>query len=128
MYFVNKEHERNYITLMEKKNFSPGQDPEYEAAYYITAHPEIYKCFDWNVYSTPNSPLGSFLYTYDDDEDEKEETKGFSFAPLTESTWQLVKVGQSLFNGYKVNLSDFPLYNEEMFNVLMQACRIRGRI
>ncbi|PFK29001.1 hypothetical protein COI93_23765 [Bacillus cereus] len=48
--------------------------------------------------------------------------------PLTGSTWKLVKVDQSLLNGYKVDLSDSPLYNEEMFNVFMQACKIRGRI
>lgn len=124
MYFVDEEHETNYFTLMGKKGMIPGQNSEYEASLYISAHPEIYKCFDWDKYKMESTPLSSLLLYSNEDEDEV----GFSPAPLTGSTWQLVKVGQSLYNGYKVDLSDFPLYNREMLNVLVQACKIRGRI
>uniref|UniRef100_UPI003F499AF9 hypothetical protein n=1 Tax=Bacillus multifaciens TaxID=3068506 RepID=UPI003F499AF9 len=122
MYFVDQEHKKNYLWLLEKKGLNPGDDSEYEAAYYITAHPEIFKCFDWDVYKLRYSPLGDLLFN--DDED----SKGADPGVLTGATWQLVKIGQSMFNGYKIDLSDFPFYNEEMFNVFIQTCKLRGRI
>ncbi|HDR7876512.1 hypothetical protein [Bacillus mobilis] len=120
MYYANQDHKYNYLKLLVEKGIKHGQDPEYEAAFYITAYPEIHKCFDWNEFKTEFSPLGSLLT--------KERTLGVNTAPLTGSTLPLVKAGQSLFNGYKVDLSDLVLYNEELFNVFVQACKIRGRI
>lgn len=121
MYYANEDHKRNYVRLLTEKGIKHDEDPEYAAAFYITAYPEIYKCFDWNVCKIEYSPLGELLF-------EDKGTKGVDTAPLTGSTWPLVQAGQSLFNGYKVDLSDLPLYNEELFNVFVQACKIRGRI
>lgn len=120
MYYANENHKRNYLRLLTEKGIKHGKDPEYEAAFYITAYPEIHKCFDWNVFETEYSPLGALLT--------KEQKQGVSTAPLTGTTFPLVEAGQSLFNGYKVDLSNLALYNEELFNVFVQACKIRGRI
>ncbi|MEI5986291.1 hypothetical protein VJ786_15415 [Sphingobacterium sp. PU5-4] len=120
MYYANEDHKRNYLRLLTEKGIKHGKDPEYEAAFYITAYPEIHKCFNWNEFETEYSPLGALL--------SKEQQQGVSTAPLTSSTLPLVQAGQSLFNGYKVNLSDLALYNEELFNVFVQACKIRGGI
>lgn len=121
MYYANENHKRNYLRLLTERGTKHGEDPEYEAAFYITAYPEIHKCFDWNKFETEFSPLGALL-------SKQPEECGVSTAPLTSSTLPLVQAGQSLFNGYKVDLSDLALYNEELFNVFMQACKIRGRM
>ncbi|WP_319618346.1 hypothetical protein [Bacillus cereus group sp. BfR-BA-01700] len=121
MYYANEDHKRNYIRLLAERGIKHGEDPEYEAAFYITAYPEIHKCFDWNVFKTEVSPLGALLSKLPDE-------SGFSTTPLTGTTLPLVKAGQSLFNGYKIDLSDLALYNEELFNVFVQACKIRGRM
>ncbi|PEM55466.1 hypothetical protein [Bacillus wiedmannii] len=121
MYFANEEHERNYIRLLDAKGIEPGDDPEYEAAFYITAHPEIHKCFDWTLCRIEYSPLGELLSP-------EEDIKGVNPGALTGTTLPLVKAGQSLFNGYKVALSDLPLYNEEFFQVFFQACKIRWHV
>lgn len=113
MYFSSEEHERNYIKLLDAKKIEPGDDPEYEAAFYITAHPEIHNCFDWNLFKTEYSPLGALISP-------EEDIKGVNPGALTGTTLPLVKAGQSLFNGYKVNLSDLPLYNEELFQVFFR--------
>ncbi|MCU4930852.1 hypothetical protein COJ37_23845 [Bacillus cereus] len=104
MYFSNEEHERNYLRLLDTKGIEPGDDPEYEVAFYITAYPEIYKCFDWSLYKLEYSPLGELIFPED-------EVKGVNLGALTGTILPLVKAGQSLFNGYKVDLSDLPLYN-----------------
>lgn len=67
------------------------------------------------------SPLGELLSP-------EEDIKGVNPGALTGTTLPLVKAGQSLFNGYKVDLSDLPLYNEEFFQVFFQACKIRWRV
>jgi hypothetical protein len=123
MYFSNEEHEENYIYLMQKNKLIPGKSIDFEAVvYYIASYPEVYKCFEWNVYHTEFSPLGDLLFRREDG------SKGYSSEPLTSATWSLVELGQSLFNGYKVDVSSFPLYNEEIFNVMVQACKIRGGV
>ncbi|MBE7123961.1 hypothetical protein [Bacillus cereus] len=121
MYFVNEEHERNYLKLLDARSVEPGDDPQYETAFYITAYPEIYKCFDWGICKVEYSPLGELIFS-------KGEKKGINPGALTGTTLQLAKAGQSLFNGYKVDLSDLPLYNEEIFRVFFQACKIRWRV
>lgn len=120
MYYANEDHKRNYLRLLTEKGIKHGKDPEYEAAFYITAYPEIYKCFDWDEFKTEFSPLGALL--------SEEQKQGVRTGPLTGATLPLVKAGQSLFNGYKVDLSSLPLYNETIFNVFMQACKLRGQI
>lgn len=121
MYFSNGEHARNYQQLLEIKGITKnGQDPEYETVLYITAYPEVYKCFVWNVFKTEYSPLSALIFH----EDKKQ---GVDPGGLTSSTLALVKAGQSLFNGYEVNLSDLALYNDEIFEVFFQACKLRWR-
>lgn len=122
MYFSNEEHARNYQSLLDiRRIYKNGEEPDYETVYYITAYPEVYKCFDWNVFKTEYSPLSALIFH----EDKKQ---GVDSGGLTSSTLALVKAGQSLFNGYKIDLSDLPLYNEELFEVFFQACKLRWRI
>lgn len=121
MYFSSKEHERNFQRLLDVRGINKiGQSPDYETVLYITAYPEIYKCFDWNIFKTEYSPLSALIYH----EDKKQ---GVNPGALTGSTLPIVKAGQSLFNGYKVDLSDLPLYNEELFEVFFQACKLRWK-
>ncbi|MGH0589658.1 hypothetical protein ACQVQY_26995 [Bacillus mycoides] len=121
MYFSNEEHSRNYQKLLDMKGISKnGQSPDYETVLYITAYPEIYKCFDWNIYRTEFSPLAGLIFHEDN-------IQGVNPGALTGSTLPLVKAGQSLFNGYKIDLSDLPLYNDEIFELFFQACKLRWR-
>ncbi|KAB2491186.1 hypothetical protein F8158_28225 [Bacillus cereus] len=121
MYFSSDEHERNFQKLLEEREINEiGQTPDYETVLYIAAYPEIYKCFDWNIYKTEFSPLAALIF-YEDG------MQGVNPGALTGSTLPLVKAGQSLFNGYKVDLSDLPLYNEELFEVFFQACKLRWK-
>ncbi|MGA4465914.1 hypothetical protein ACPA2L_25240 [Bacillus bombysepticus] len=121
MYFSSEEHARNYQKLLGMRGIHKnGEEPDYETVYYITAYPEIYKCFNWNIYKTENSPLTALIYHEDT-------IPGVDRGALTGSTLPLVKAGQSLFNGYKVNLSDLALYNDEIFDVFFQACKLRWR-
>ena len=108
MYFSSEEHERNYIKLLDAKKLNLVMILNTRLTFYITAHPEIHNCFDWNLFKTEYSPLGALISP-------EEDIKGVNPGALTGTTLPLVKAGQSLFNGYKVNLSDLPLYNEELF-------------
>ncbi len=114
MCFSSEEHKHNFQRLLDARGINKiGQSPDYETVLYITAYPEIYKCFDWNIFETEYSPLSALIYH----EDKKQ---GVNPAALTGSTLPIVKAGQSLFNGYKVDLSELPLYNEELFEVFFQ--------
>lgn len=113
MYFSSEEHERNYIKLLDAKKLNLVMILNTRQPFYITAHPEIHNCFDWNLFKTEYSPLGALISP-------EEDIKGVNPGALTGTTLPLVKAGQSLFNGYKVNLSDLPLYNEELFQVFFR--------
>ncbi|QWH04230.1 DUF2538 family protein (plasmid) [Bacillus mycoides] len=98
MYFVNEEHERNYLKLLDARSVEPSDDPQYETSFYITAYPEIYKCFDWGTCKVEYSPLGELIYSQGD-------KKGINPDALTGTTLPLAKTGQSLFNGYNWSIN-----------------------
>ncbi|MED2641211.1 hypothetical protein P4210_28775, partial [Bacillus thuringiensis] len=87
MYYANENHKRNYLRLLTERGTKHGEDPEYEAAFYITAYPEIHKCFDWNKFKTEFSPLGALL-------SKEPEERGVSTAPLTSSTWGTASISE----------------------------------
>lgn len=121
MYFSSEEHAHNYQKLLDIREIHKnGEEPDYETVYYITAYPDIYKCFNWNIYKTDHSPLTALIYHEDT-------IPGVNRGALTSTTLQLAKAGQSLFNGYKIDLSDLPLYNDDIFEVFFQACKLRWR-
>ncbi|MEG7824165.1 hypothetical protein [Bacillus paranthracis] len=35
MYYANEDHKRNYLRLLTERGTKHGEDPEYEAAFYI---------------------------------------------------------------------------------------------
>ncbi|MGM2190444.1 hypothetical protein ACS2JV_27535, partial [Bacillus cereus group sp. BceL102] len=118
MFFVDEEHEANFRKMMDLYNLSFRQDLEYESAIYIASHPEIFKCYNFDEFSTEFGPLGYLL----NDEDGVIHDTG----ALTGTTHALVNAGQSLFNGYEVSVSRVCIYGEETLKVFIQACKIRA--
>lgn len=122
MYFANTEHKENYDYLMGLYRLEPGENAEYEASIYIAAYPSVFDCYNKENISTEFGPL-VFL-----NDEELAEEYGHNFGALTGTTRRLVAFGMSLYNGFPVSLSDvFASLEEEEFNVLIQAIKIRAR-
>lgn len=117
MYFIDDEHEANFsslLTFYEKK----GNDPQYKANIYIASIPDIYRLIDKNEIHSNGGPV-NFLTDYS----EKEKKLIPNHEGLTGSTYKLVEIGLSLFNGNDVSL-DFN-YGEETSKAVLQAIKIR---
>ena len=117
MFFIDAEHESNFsglISFFEKK----GNDPQYRANIYIASVPEVYKLIPKTEIHVGGGPL-NLLAEYSD-----EESKLIpSHEGLTGSTYKLVEIGLSLFNGNEVSL-DFN-YGDDISNSVLQAMKIR---
>lgn len=50
----------------------------------------------------------------------------YNFITVNGITLPLARAGQSLFNGYKVDFSELPLYNEEIFRLFFKHVRYAG--
>lgn len=114
MFYVNDEHERNFIYFLEKYPIAI-KDKEYRTGFYIVAHPVIFDFCSGNPVSDDNGPFDWFF----DDQCNK--------AGLSNGYRQLVQAGLNLYNNY----DDFSLYlglgtwGCEIFEVFIQACKIR---
>lgn len=126
MFFLNDEHENNYFLLMDKYNLERGQNIQYEAAIYIASCPGIFDHINLDKLRTNVAPLYSLAEWVGDDATGK---YVISAAGLTGSTTRLAEVGLSLYNGYKVGLDDVfgSVASQELFDVFVQACKIRAR-
>lgn len=117
MYFIDDEHESNFSNLLsfyEKK----VNDPQYKANIYVASIPNIYNLINKNEIHSGGGPL-NFLTAYS----EKEKKLIPIHEGLTGSTYKLVEIGLSLFNGNEVSL-DFN-YGEETNKAVLQAIKIR---
>lgn len=127
MFFANDEHKNNFEKLMEKysqqRTSKIANDVQYVANIYIAAYPEIFECLNLEELDTGAGPLYNLM-----EWDEEKETHVISAAGLTGSTIRLTEVGLSLYNGYPIGLDDIfgSMTSEEMFNVFVQACKIRA--
>lgn len=117
-FFVNKEHEENFINLLSRYPIGKT-DNEYRAGFYIVAHPVIYSHCNGNPVSDGNGPFDWYF-------EELDNPSPYS-AALSSSYSFLVRAGIHLYNGYE----DFTLYlavgtwGDELFKVFVQACQIR---
>lgn len=132
MYFSDHEHENNYMRLMELYGLQHGQDVQYESAIYIAAFPEIFKCINLKAgdLRPGKNPLYWAVSFEDKDTGEDYYTQSpHELAPLTGSTTQMCKVGNSLFNGYPISLDSVfgSVVSKELKNIVFQAMTIRSR-
>lgn len=108
MYFYDSEHEANFEKMLER--FPAGRkNPEYRAACYIIAHPEIY----------PKATKKKWEFPFQEWRDTEDFSRGITL---------LIDAGFHLFNGgnHPFNLMDgIATWDTGNFSVFMQACEIR---
>ncbi len=122
MYFKDAEHEMNFNFLLEYYKMEKGTNSEYEAAYYVAAVPDIFKCFNEDSFKTDKNPLFS-LADYEDEQN----AFSFSHQALTDSTRALCEFALSLFNGHPIDLGYIVAKTTKEFHqVLLQAINIRA--
>lgn len=124
MYFINHEHESNYIELasMYKTRFKEGKiDFQYLPNIYIASTPGLFELINLYQLDLSSGPLFHLMSW--NDEEEKHEP---SHPGLTGSTKRLVEIGSSLYNGYPADL-DYT-FSEEFANVIIQAIKIRSKL
>lgn len=121
MYFANEQHKANYDFLMNLYRLEHNKRVDYEASIYIASYPQIFKCYNKSKIGTEYGPLVYLL--------KEEERKHHNPAALTGSTRCLLEAGFSMYNGKGVDLASLLNHvNEQMFEVFMQACRIRAQL
>lgn len=127
MYFANEEHKYNFDNLVEmytqQRSSKIASNVQYLANIYIAAYPDIFDCLNLKQLNTGAGPLFDLV-----EWDEEKEMDVVSAAGLTGSTTRLTQVGLSLYNGYPIGLDDVfgSLTSQELFDVFIQACRIRA--
>lgn len=127
MFFSNTEHEVNFKKLKEIYRMKRGEhilnDVQYLSNIYIAAYPKIYDCINLKTLDVGIGPLYNLM-----EWDDEKQTHVISAAGLTGSTRRLLEAGLSLYNDYPIGLDDVisSLTSDEMFNVFIQACKIRA--
>ncbi|WP_179088438.1 DUF2538 family protein [Paenibacillus odorifer] len=124
MHFTNKSHEDNFQELLTRYPVAL-HDSQYQAACYIVAHPVIYD--HRNRYSVA-SGHGPYAWYFDENGNQAKDVGRLSSGYL-----HLVKLGLELYNNHYHDdaADDFNLYlalgtwGDELFNVFMEACRIK---
>ncbi|AQQ55628.1 DUF2538 family protein [Planococcus lenghuensis] len=118
MYFINQNHEDNFIALRQYYS-KQEHDPEYQAHLYIAAVPELFDLLDPFVLQKASGAALTTLMTYNEQAGNLMPSHG----GLTSATTHLLEIGMSLYNGYPCNL-DFRPSNEHA-EVIIQALKIR---
>lgn len=127
MYFVNEEHENNFNQLL--RQYPVGEDdPQYQAGFYVVAHPVIFNHCDGNPVSDGHGP---FDWYFEELENPPSHTSGLAGFPS--SILLLVKAGLNLYNNHKHedSYADFSPYSalgtwgDDLFRVFVEACQIR---
>lgn len=122
MYFINEQHQQNYINLMAEYELKRGSvDRQYEANIYIASVPYIFDLIDLDKLNKSGGPL---YHLMEWDEEKKKHVP--AHPGLTGSTTKLLTVGLSLYNGYPTDL-DYT-YSREFANVIIQAIKIRNNL
>ncbi|MDZ4508197.1 hypothetical protein ORM40_26360 [Bacillus cereus] len=110
MYFENSTHEQNYNEMMKFYSLSFGENPAFESAIYIAAYSQIHDKISKSKMNKNANPLEIALES----------------DYLSNSAESLVLLGQSLFKGEKVDVSSVVTRGKEIFEIFVQACKIRG--
>jgi hypothetical protein len=129
MYFVSKEHERNFKELVLR--FHAQQDPEYQTACYVVALPEVWRKIDGDTGEYPFSWVSKFKDEeppegYNEDEDENPYSEAFGM--LSSGYQKIVLAAANLYNS---SMDEFNLmkalgtWGDELFSVFLQAVAIR---
>ncbi|MFD0589403.1 DUF6075 family protein [Paenibacillus sp. GCM10027627] len=124
MYFTNKSHQDNFQALLTKYPATQN-DSQYQAGCYIVAHPVIYDHCNHYPVTDGHGPFDWYF-------EEASNPSPFA-AGLSSGFLHLVKLGLNLYNNHRHDerCDDFSLYlalgtwGDELFNVFMEACRIR---
>jgi Protein of unknown function (DUF2538) len=126
IWFASKEHEENFIQLIEK--FNASTNPQYAAACYVVSHPEIFYRVNW---SKSDGPVGWYWGEWigEDDNDEngyysESEIVGqlsSSYRGLVRSTVELYTGSQHYFNlsSWLGNAGD------EVYKLFIQSLELR---
>ncbi len=124
MYFVNDEHQENFEVLLKKYPVAQD-DSQYQAGFYIVAHPVIFDHCNGNPVSDNHGP---FDWYFDDLEKPNPYRAGLSSGFL-----YLARTGLNLYNNH---VHDEPFDNfspylalgtwgDELFRVFVEACQLR---
>jgi hypothetical protein len=117
MYFINKQHQENFLSFLYKNNHKKS-DKQYLVNYYVAAVPEIFELIDLSDSENVTNPIYSLM-----DWDEEKGDHSPSSPGLTGTTRTLLEIGASLYNGFKCDLDQS--FGEEFSQVVIQACKIR---
>lgn len=112
MYFESEVHKQNYEKMMKHYGLSFGENPQFESAVYIASYPQIHDKINVEELDKNMNPL--FVASESD--------------YLSNSAESLLDMGKSLFNGEKTDVSSVVTRGKEIFEIFVQACKIRGRL
>ncbi|EJW13800.1 DUF2538 family protein [Paenibacillus alvei] len=126
IWFSTKEHGENFAHLVER--FSAHKNPEYAAACYVAAHPEIYYRIKWE---NSDGPIGWYWGEWigkDDDDENGYWTESEIVGQLSSSYRGLVRAAVELYTGshHYFNFTEW-LGNagDEVYKLFVQALEIR---
>lgn len=124
MYFIDNEHEENFVYLSSQYPEYLRENVEYKPTIYIAAFPEVYKFLDSEEINGGSSALQQLI---EFDSKGKLEIKE---PGLTSGAKGLVRLATNLFNGRDFDLADAIDMNqtEGWSKTLLQAIKIRMKL
>lgn len=122
VWFASREHFDNFMQLANQ--FKVNQDPEYAAACYVFAHPEVYRKINWKTVT--ENPAGWYWGEWI--EEEGRWTESEIVGMLSSAYRSLVRGAVELFTGSKCYFDLMELLGnagDEVYRVFIQALEIR---
>ncbi|WP_054029147.1 DUF2538 family protein [Bacillus sp. FJAT-28004] len=126
IWFVTDEHCNNFIQLLKK--FNAAEKPEYAAACYVVAHPEIYYRINW---TETKNPIGWYWGEWnreDENDDEGYHAESEIVGQLSSAYRGLVQAVVEMYTGRKQNFDLMGWLGnagDEVYKLFIQAMEIR---
>ncbi|MFH5187090.1 hypothetical protein ACHHV8_33410 [Paenibacillus sp. TAB 01] len=126
IWFSSETHLANFKALLER--FTAHKNPEYAAACYVAAHPEIYVKINWN---NCDGPIGWYWGEWtggDDDDENGKHLESEIVGQLSSSYRGLVRAAAELYTGsqhYFDLMGWLGNAGDEVYKLFIQALEIR---
>lgn len=126
IWFPSDTHYNNFIKLIKK--FKAARNPEYAAACYILAHPEIFNRVDWEKCIDPFTWYWGKWIGQDENDPNGYFEESQVVSKLSSSYRSLVRAAVELFCGNKVRFDLMAFISnadDDVYRIFIQSLEIR---
>jgi len=126
VWFVSDEHRNNFTQLISK--FNAYRNPEYAAACYVVAHPEIFYRINWTESETPIGWYWGEWTGKDDDDPDGNHEESEVVGQLSSAYRSLVRATVEMYTGSMHYFDLMALIGnagDEVYKIFIQSLEIR---